>query len=795
MVKKYWICTEVPTTEELVFTKDKAYLAVNFADGMIKVVDDEGVVFNDYKDCVMTELTNMGYKFAEVVIPDHIGYFRATAASEKFQLNKVYEINTEKIDVNADHPLMNVVTDVTLLNENFDFSTKTEFLEYISAHFNSDITKITPADIAVMCNVAMNVRFVNGDFAAFHNDTLVTDDMDIPEFTPVFATNEEIANIKREMIECYTKFSHPWKNTGVDKELTKWNINKATLRAMFKSSPHYNGNQQLVFSDEHYRLNTNKNAGADFINWVNSVFDSNALLEPKRVLGYTYDELATVKAYYQATMPKVKPMIQGNNLYLMNYELMKKKREEIDKIDYIMETFLDERNTPESIKKQKDYKQLIRIIMDMKDEYIDDDIATKVNHYLPDVRARKGQKATKITGKIMRHFGIDKCTDYNKKFAKYADAINIIKIVRHTVISIHPMDYLTMSFGNSWSSCHTIDKDNIRNGGGNGYHGAYCSGTLSYMMDSASIIVYTVDREYEGNTFYEKDKINRCMFHIGKEKIVQGRCYPQAEDSNDELYKQLRALVHRTFAEIWGIPNLWVLKTSGLRDYITNSGTHYPDYYHSSKCNISTYKFAKNKQEVVHIGVKPVCTCCGREHGRSDHLHCCRGEHIKDDTTATDYTTDDVEAEPEAQYVYCECCDEVVERADAHLIDGEWYCDDCCFYCNYHECYEESDGEIYVTGLGYVCDSALDSGYVDYCECCGTYYRTDVLVWIDGEDRYVCDDCCSRYYTRDYYTDEYVHNDDIRMCCVCDAHVYYEDGETNENGEFICNHCLEAEED
>ena len=791
MTKKYLICTAVPATEELVFTKDKAYLVVKYEDHTIRLVDDEGVRYENYEADIIEKLAKAGYGFAEVTIPEHIGYFKATAVSEKFQLNKVYEFNVSKIDVNAEHPLLNVITDMQLKNEDFQFATKDDFVAYITTHFNADITKITPSDVAVMCNVAMNVRFVNGDFAAFHNDVLVNDDMDIPEFTPVFATDEEIANIKSEMIKCYTKYNHPWKNTGVDKELAKWNVNKATLRAMFKSSPHYNGNQQLVFSDEHYRLNTNRNAGVDFIHWVNSVFNSNDLLEPKRVMGYTYDELATVKAYYQATMPKVKPMIQGNELFLMNYELMKKKREEVDKIDYMMEMFLDERHTKESIQKQKDYKQLIRIIADMKEEYIDDDIANKVNDYLPDVRARKGQKATKIAGKIMRHFGVDKCKDYNRMFAKYADAINVIKIVRHTIMSINPMDYLTMSFGNSWSSCHTIDKENIRQGGGNGYHGAYCSGTLSYMMDTASIVVYTVDREYDGNTFFEKDKINRCMFHVGKEKIVQGRCYPQAEDSNDELYKQLRALVHRTFAEMWGVPNLWVLKTSGLRDYITNSGTHYPDYYHSSKCNISTYKFAKNKNEVVHIGVKPVCTCCGREHSRSEYLHCCRGEHIKEDGSTVNYTVDNVEAEDE--YVTCENCGEEIHISDAILIDGEYFCEDCCFYCEYHERYEECDDEIYVNGWGYVCETAIDAGCVRYCEDCGDYYRSSQMTWIEGCEDYVCDDCRDRNYGRDYYTDDWFHNDDLRYCARCGEHVYYEDGEYVE-GDFICDHCISEDD-
>ena len=105
----------------------------------------------------------------------------------------------------------------------------------------------------------------------------------------------------------------------------------------------------------------------------------------------------------------------------------------------------------------------------------------------PDLRITEGQKTSKAVNKILTSLGVPekmgtyvdrrgvKKSYYEKAYADYSDAINPLKIIRHTVISCHPVDYLLMSNGNSWSSCHTINK----NDRDSGYSGMRCSGTLS----------------------------------------------------------------------------------------------------------------------------------------------------------------------------------------------------------------------------------------------------------------------------------------------------------------------------
>ena len=129
--------------------------------------------------------------------------------------------------------------------------------------------------------------------------------------------------------------------------------------------------------------------------------------------------------------------------------------------------------------------------------------AEEINKVFPFAYAHTGQKANRVVNKIMKYLGYDKHPDYNKEYAKYADSMSPMTIKRHTILSLNPIDYLKMSFGNSWASCHTIDQKNKRDMP-NSYQGAYCSGTISYMLDGTSMVFYTVDASYEGDEFYDE---------------------------------------------------------------------------------------------------------------------------------------------------------------------------------------------------------------------------------------------------------------------------------------------------
>lgn len=389
---------------------------------------------------------------------------------------------------------------------------------------------------------------------------------------------------------------------------------------------------------------------------------------------------------------------------------------------------------------------------------LDEHIVEVVNKALPEVKAREGEKASRCVNRICKYLGYDKHPDYNREYAKYADAVSPVKIKRHTVLSVNPLDYLTMSFGNSWSSCHTIDKEN-RRGMPSGFHGQYSSGTMSYMLDSASMVFYTVDKEYEGNEYSLQPKINRQMYHFGEDKLVQGRLYPQGNDNNGDGYTQYRKIVQNIMATIFEFPNLWTVShgAKNASKYVDTWGTHYADYSYFDSCTLSKITGQENELR-FEVGSRPICIECGCEHAVEENISCCAGE-----------------------YYICEDCGCRVSEDDAIYIDGEYYCRDCCTRCECCDEWHRNEDVTYVNGYGDVCNCCLDDGeYFFRCEECDEWVHTDDAHWVESEDGYVCQRCRDRYYCR---------------CSDCGELFRTEDMHKNKDGEMYCDDCYEEVEE
>ena len=455
-------------------------------------------------------------------------------------------------------------------------------------------------------------------------------------------------------------------NKGLNALLDVYNKEKGWMYPYFMSHPNYIGNGKIAFSSDYHRK-VNISGCRDFMYWISDNLRENYLekyevrccgmtfteaedaynrldgivtwmkriettklgsgLATCRVNGMTLKEIASERKrlYY------IKSKIEDNNVYAGgDHYLPAKKYEDLRKLQSFINTIHD---NPHMFTTAEEIDNLNGLTKSL------------------DLRIVAGQKFSRIIGKFCRKLGIDKLEDYQQKFAKFGDDINELAIRRHTVISINPIDYLTMSFGNSWSSCHTIDKLNDRNCP-NSYRGMYSGGTLSYMLDGASIVFYTVDKKYDGTDFEFEPKVNRCMFHIGEDKIIQGRVYPQNNDGDQTIYNEIRAIMQKTISEMLNTNNLWIIKqgTSTCDTMSDSCGAHYRDYLHFSNCNVSWLKPSEGKLKNtnrIKIGHKGICPKCGEEHsnrrvGENDHIE----------------------------------------------IDGQVYCSNCARYCVHHQRYE-----------------------------------------------------------------------------------------------------------
>ena len=517
-------------------------------------------------------------------------------------------------------------------------------------------------------------------------------------------TTNEREYLLRNIKELLTEYYYDYTDDALNLIIDEWSEQKAPLIEAFKRHPNYMEGKFMIAFRTSYDREIDCNAIYGFKNWIMAVAPSLREGLPEGMK----QQIVEDRTVY---LPR--------NLYL----------------------FLDGK------------------LAYLTEKVIDVDTAELINSIVPEVHAHNGQKTSRVINKLLTYLGYNKHPDYNREYAKYADALSPMTIERHTVLSLNPLDYLTMSFGNSWASCHTIDKTNKRDMP-NSYEGMYSSGTISYMLDPSSMVLYTVDDTYEGDEFWSQPKINRQMFHWGADKLVQGRLYPQDNDYCAGGYTPYRNIVQEIMSNIWDFPNLWTVSkgTNNARKYIVSEGTHYRDYCNYENCSLSRPKGSEN-EESFRVGAEPICIECGDRHDVRENINCCK----------------------ENRYI-CENCGCVIDEDDAIEIDGYYYCRDCVEYCDRCGEYHRGDS-YYIDGEDrYVCEYCYEN-YYTYCEDCNrTVNRYDV-VWVDSVQQDVCQDCLDRYYTRCdkcgewYPTDNLIEHEGKHYCDYCHEEINEESEE------------------
>lgn len=171
------------------------------------------------------------------------------------------------------------------------------------------------------------------------------------------------------------------------------------------------------------------------------------------------------------------------------------------------------------------------------------------------------QKASRVMSAIMAAFGVERNHEIEHKFAAYADTLSLKAQRYKLVLSINPTDFITMSHGNSWRSCHSFEHD-----------GCYHSGCLSYALDKNTMIAYIIPEDTEGD-YCNARKIKRLLYMLsndGKE-LMSTKMYPDNSDNgareafDDAVVSMFNALNENRF-------------THGGYKEVYSHGKHYPDY-------------------------------------------------------------------------------------------------------------------------------------------------------------------------------------------------------------------------
>ena len=350
--------------------------------------------------------------------------------------------------------------------------------------------------------------------------------------------------------------------------------------------------------------------------------------------------------------------------------------------------------------------------------YTDEPVHKKIQQSL-----RKGTKLTKFVRKLFEYaevngeeFDATKLADegdprtresFDKYYAKFADCLSELMVEKITIASLHFCDFMTMSNGNSWSSCHFINSHGIfHESADSSYRGAYKSGCLSYAMDKPSFIFYTLPSSYDGNEYYRVQKLTRMCCQYANQILITGKCYPTNRDELITRYRQVMQLIIST-AE--GITNLWTFsrntdKILGFEKTAADS-THYRDYeLRDQKPTISLHKPVDiDLDNTMEIGHEVYCLDCGEKFYSNEWLQC--GSHRRKRI--------------------CAYCGRLFKEGDDYRVfNDEYYCEEHMFYCEHHSRYEPvsyiahtielHDGEIIT-----ICESALRN--YSQCSSCGKY--------------------------------------------------------------------------
>lgn len=284
-----------------------------------------------------------------------------------------------------------------------------------------------------------------------------------------------------------------------------------------------------------------------------------------------------------------------------------------------------------------------------------------------------------------------------------SEVIQQDKLTGTLVLSVHPLDFLSLSENNSnWRSCHALDGD-------------YRAGNLNYMADDVTVVAYiksnSGDEKLNGfpKSVPWNNKKWRSLLFINEDVCYLGRQYPfAAAGVEDLLEKILHELKLTPEDSQW---TTWTRETSDIRPEYIQDGKdtyHYNDLLKSTLYKDISYMGHPNKENPMVIGHSVNCLCCGaRKLAGADSFFCW-----------SDAT------EPESLYS-CDCCGATInDLDDVTFFDGEVYCPSC---------FEQ---------------------YVIQCKNCGDYIRKDTAHWSKKWQGLVCDLCYDDEVTLDILDQE-----------------------------------------
>ena len=354
------------------------------------------------------------------------------------------------------------------------------------------------------------------------------------------------------------------------------------------------------------------------------------------------------------------------------------------------------------------------------------------------VKVPEGAKVMRVLQKIAKEFDLPDFEIFRNHISRITE---IRKSKIKFTLSIHPLDYMTMSDNaNGWESCMNWTQG----------PGSYRAGTIEMMNSPVVVVAYiTTKPYYPANTSIEwTSKSWRELIIVHPNTICSVKSYPYyniafdkalvnwladlVEEKTEWRYNRKKPqenLESRSYIEAWQD------KDDKDNHFLLHFETNemYNDFGNTDNYGIFSINPPDNKYHTSTINYSGLmtCMCCGENCGWYDN-------------------TEAVICEDCEPSIYCYCCGERVNANDAIEVDGEWVCEDC--YNDLHRCMccEDAHFEDDLT-LMFV-------GHID-----------NQTINIDYDEHYICSECLANKEYLKYLGDTNIRAKTIRL----DGSPYY----------------------
>ncbi len=311
------------------------------------------------------------------------------------------------------------------------------------------------------------------------------------------------------------------------------------------------------------------------------------------------------------------------------------------------------------------------------------------------LQIQRGMKPVKAIQKIIEYFDWDDLKEPFEDFRlKHSQICNTREMTGNLCISIHPLDFMTMSDNDSgWSSCMTWTSK-----------GCYHEGTVE-MMNSNNVVccyIESADPYYFGTEKTEEYAWNnkkwRQLFYITKEIAVCGKAYPYQYKAFtvailDKIKELTEENLHRTYQfgiepyrDMTHIGSLFRMENNQKwiherrtrkHNIIFHSKGMYNDMFNDHDGDEDIYWCYRNKVKkntIICYSGKAPCLCCGNAVLEKRDL--C-GDYYEGDYNDRYENTNNVLCQECIDDFRCDSCDETHPTEKLHLISGKRYCEKC----------------------------------------------------------------------------------------------------------------------